>query len=118
MGELSEFWNEIKQNQKFKREEKAKIFEPMLISAGATETSYKVYMLGDWLCYPTKGFCMHKKTRKKQSIEKTIREETINRVFKNGLKQVIKLDCKTNMRQINETDKEYKKRLISEVENE
>ena len=87
MGELSEYWNDIKQNQKIKREEKAKIYEPMLIRAGATETSYKVYMRGDWLCYPTKGFCMHKKTLKKQNIEKTIREETINRVInKRGTK--------------------------------
>lgn len=87
MGELSEYWNDIKQNQKIKREEKAKIYEPILIRAGATETSYKVYMIGDWLCYPTKGFCMHKKTRKKQNIEKTIREETINRAInKRGVK--------------------------------
>ena len=115
MGELSEYWNDIKQNQKIKREEKAKIYEPILIRAGATETSYKVYMLGDWLCYPTKGFCMHKKTRKKQSIEKTIREETINRVFKNAVEQILELACKTKMQRIDETDEEYKKRLISEV---
>ena len=80
MGELSEYWNDKKQKQKIKREETAKKYEPILVHAGATETSYKVYTLGDWLCYPTKGFCMHKKTRKKQSIEKTIREETIKRV--------------------------------------
>lgn len=116
MSELSEYWNDIKQNQKLKREEKAKIYEPILINAGATETSYKVYILGDyWLCYPTKGFCMHKKTRKKQNIEKTIREETINRVFKNGLEQTIEIACKTKMQRIDETDEEYKKRLTSEV---
>lgn len=87
MGELSEFWNDYKEHKKEKREQKNNKYEPMLISAGAIETSYKVYMLGDWLCYPTKGFCMHKKNTKKQNIEKTIREETINRVInKRGTK--------------------------------
>lgn len=80
MGELSEYWNDYKLHQKEQKEKRNNIYEPILIRAGAEKRSDGVYILGNWLCYPTKAFCMHKKNfRKRKNIEAFLREIVIKR---------------------------------------
>lgn len=64
--DLAEFWKEQRlsyKNRCFTRNQK---FEPLLVKAGAVKKSDGVYMLGDWLCYPTKGFAMDKRNPRKR----------------------------------------------------
>lgn len=73
MNELSEFWKYEKEEYKKRCERRNSEFEPLLIQAGAVEKSEAVYMLGDWLCYPTKSFAMDKRNpRKRTSLKKLL----------------------------------------------
>lgn len=71
--ELAEFWREQRKEFKKRCEKRNAEFEPMLIKAGAIKKSEAIYMLGDWLCYPTKGFAMDKRnTNKRTSLKKLL----------------------------------------------
>lgn len=63
---LSEFWREQRDEYKKRCRRRNAEFEPMLIRAGAIKKGDGIYMLGDWLCYPTKGFAMHKRNSRKR----------------------------------------------------
>lgn len=71
--DMSEFWKEQRQEYKKRCERRNSEFEPLLIKAGAIKKSEAIYMLGDWLCYPTKGFAMDKRnTNKRTSLKKLL----------------------------------------------
>lgn len=59
--DMAEFWREQRKEFKKRCEKRNSEFEPLLIKAGAIKKSEAIYMLGDWLCYPTKGFAMDKR---------------------------------------------------------
>ena len=71
--DMAEFWREQRKEFKKRCEKRNAEFEPMLIKAGAIKKSEAIYMLGDWLCYPTKGFAMDKRnTNKRASLKKLL----------------------------------------------
>lgn len=71
--ELAEFWRDQRKEFKKRCERRNSEFEPLLIKAGAIKKSEAIYMLGDWLCYPTKGFAMDKRnTNKRTSLKKLL----------------------------------------------
>lgn len=71
--DMAEFWREQRKEFKKRCEKRNSEFEPLLIKAGAIKKSEAIYMLGDWLCYPTKGFAMDKRnTNKRTSLKKLL----------------------------------------------
>ena len=72
MGDMGDIFRANDEFYKERRAKRAAKFEPVLKEIGAEFKSEGVYMLGDYLLYPTKGFAMHKKTYKKMSLNKFI----------------------------------------------
>lgn len=71
--DMAEFWREQRKEFKKRCEKRNSEFEPLLIKAGAIKKSEAIYMLGDWLCYPTKGFAMDKRNpNKRTSLKKLL----------------------------------------------
>lgn len=70
MGDLAEFWKEKRLAYKEKCSKRNDKYEPMLVAIGAVKKSEAVYEFGDYFCYPTKGFAMHKKSYKKKNLDK------------------------------------------------
>jgi hypothetical protein len=76
MGDMAEVFNAMREYNKEKREERNNIYEPQLIKLGAVKKSEAVYEIDNWLCYPTKGFCMNKNNNKKRmNLDKFIRSK-------------------------------------------
>lgn len=73
MGDLGEMWREQRELYKQRCKNRNDKFEPILIELGAIKKSEAVYIIGDYLCYPTKGFAMHKKTYKKKKLDNFIK---------------------------------------------
>lgn len=69
---MKEIFEAMREHNKERRKQRNEKFEPMLIDIGAVEKSSGVYEFGDYFCYPTKGFAMHKKSYKKQNLLKFI----------------------------------------------
>lgn len=76
MGDIFRDANEYFKQRRVERSDK---FIPLLRKVGATEKSDGVWMISDYLCYPTKGFAMHKKTYKRKGLMKYL-----NEIFKDG----------------------------------
>ena len=74
MGDMGEIFNAMKEHNKKMRIKRNEKFEPLLIELGAEMKSGSIYQIGDWFCYPTKGFAMHKKTYEKKNLMKFINE--------------------------------------------
>lgn len=72
MGDMAEYFTIYAEIHKKKREERRAKFEPMLQQIGAVFKSEGVYMLDNWLLYPTKGFAMNRYNYRKKSLEKVI----------------------------------------------
>lgn len=79
MGEMGEIFKEYREIKKAERVERANKFIPLLIKLGAEEKSDGVWQIGEYFCYPTKGFAMHKKTYKKCGLSKHL-----EKIFKQG----------------------------------
>lgn len=72
MGDIFRANKEFINNRKVKRADE---FEPLLIAAGALQKSDSVYMLDDYLCYPTKGYCANKRNyRDTKSLRQFLKE--------------------------------------------
>lgn len=75
MGDMAEYFNDLKEINRQKREKRNEKFEPQLIELGAIKKSSGVYELDGWFCYPTKGFAMNKyNTKQRMSLDKFIKE--------------------------------------------
>ena len=74
MGDMREYFDAMREYKKQKALERNDKYEPLLIAKGAIQKSSSVYMLGDYLCYPTKGFAMHKRSYKKKDLNKFLEE--------------------------------------------
>lgn len=61
MGDMGDIFRDNNEIIKERRQKKNEHFEPLLKEIGAIEKSQGVWMLDDWLLYPTKGFAMHKR---------------------------------------------------------
>lgn len=59
--DMSEFWQDEKEEFKKRCEKRNSNYEPKLIELGAIKKSDAVYEYNGWFCYPTKGFAMNKK---------------------------------------------------------
>lgn len=70
MGEMREIFDLMKEQYKQRCSKRNEKFEPTLIDIGAIKKSNGVYECGEYFCYPTKGFAMHKKSYKKMNLEK------------------------------------------------
>lgn len=76
MGDMAEYFNDLKEINKQKREKRNEKYEPQLIELGAIEKSSGVYELNGWFCYPTKGFAMNKyNTKQRMSLNEFIKKE-------------------------------------------
>lgn len=72
---MAEYFNDLKEINRQKREKRNEKFEPQLIELGAIKKSSGVYELDGWFCYPTKGFAMNKyNTKQRMSLDKFIKE--------------------------------------------
>ena len=75
MGDMADIFRANDEFIKNRRAKRAEEFEPLLIKAGAIQKSGSVYMLDDYLCYPTKGYCAYKKDyRKTKSLREFLKE--------------------------------------------
>lgn len=79
MTTMGEYFRDVNEIYKQRRAERSDKFIPLLKKVGAIEKSDGVWMIGDYLCYPTKGFAMHKRTYKKKGLQKHL-----NEIFKDG----------------------------------
>lgn len=70
MGEMREIFDVMREQYKERCSKRNDKYEPMLIQLGAIKKSDGVYEIGDYFCYPTKGFAMHKKSYKKKKLDK------------------------------------------------
>lgn len=72
---MAEYFNDLKEINKQKREKRNEKYEPQLIELGAIEKSNGVYEFNGWFCYPTKGFAMNKyNSRQRMRLDKYIKE--------------------------------------------
>lgn len=73
MGDMREYFEDLKEINKQKRTQRNEKYEPQLIELGAIEKSSGVYEFNGWFCYPTKGFAMNKSnSRQKMGLDKFI----------------------------------------------
>lgn len=73
MGDMREYFEDLKEINKQKRTQRNEKYEPQLIKLGAIEKSSGVYEFNGWFCYPTKGFAMNKNnSRQKMGLDKFI----------------------------------------------
>lgn len=79
MGDMGEIFRENKKFIMERRQERADRFIPLLEKLGAEKKSAGVWQVGEYFCYPTKGFAMHYKTYKKCGLWKFI-----NKVLEKG----------------------------------
>lgn len=81
MGDMAEYFNDLKEINKQKREKRNEKYEPQLIEIGAIEKSSGVYELNGWFCYPTKGFAMNKyNSKQRMNLDKFINKYKENEV--------------------------------------
>ena len=74
MGDMKEYFDAMREHARQKALERNNKYEPLLIAKGAIQKSDSVYMLGDYLCYPTKGFAMHKRSYEKMDLSRFLEE--------------------------------------------
>lgn len=75
MGDMGEIFRENDEFFKNRRIKRAEQFIPILEAAGAVCKSDSVYMLDDYLCYPTKGYCANKRNyRDTKSLREFLKE--------------------------------------------
>lgn len=73
MGDMTEYFNDLKEINKQKREKRNEKYEPQLIELGVIEKSSGVYEFNGWFCYPTKGFAMNKyNSKQRMNLDKFI----------------------------------------------
>lgn len=76
MGDMREYFDDMKEIYRQRKADRNTKFEPQLIELGAILKSEAVYELNDWLCYPTKGFAMNKRdTKQRMQLQKFIDKE-------------------------------------------
>ena len=66
MGDMREYFDDMKEIYKQRKADRNEKFEPQLIELGAIKKSDAVYEFNDWFCYPTKGFAMNKRNSKQR----------------------------------------------------
>lgn len=84
MGDMGDIFRENKKFIMERRQERADRFIPLLKKLGAEEKTAGVWQVGEYFCYPTKGFAMHRKTYKKQGLQRFF-----DKVFKQGFIPVV-----------------------------
>lgn len=75
MGDMREYFEDLKEINKQKRTQRKEKYKPQLIKLGAIEKSSGVYELNGWFCYPTKGFAMNKyNSKQRMNLDKFIKQ--------------------------------------------
>ena len=73
MGDMKDDFKAFKDIKKQQREARAAKYEPLLEADGAHKVANGVWILGTYVCYPTKGFALHKTTRKRVGLDKLLK---------------------------------------------
>ena len=75
MGDLAEDFKAYRDYKKQQKEKRENYYVPLLKKAGAKLVNCSTWMLGDYLCFSSTGMAMHKRNRKKTSINKVLKEQ-------------------------------------------
>ena len=67
MGDMREYFEDLKEIHKKRKADTNEKYQPQLIKLGAIEKSSGVYEFNGWFCYPTKGFAMNKYNSKQRT---------------------------------------------------
>lgn len=75
MGEMAEYWADIREYRKEKRANNLEKYEPILSELGAVKKSEGVWEYTGWFIYPSKRFAMNKQNcKKRKNIDKFLKE--------------------------------------------
>jgi hypothetical protein len=69
MGDMGEIFRDMRADAKERGERRSESYEPQLEAAGAVFKTDGVWRLGDFDCYPSKGYARNYRTNSKTSIE-------------------------------------------------
>lgn len=77
MGDIGDMYNELREHRRKVADKREQEYEPMLEKAGAMFMTLGVYRLGDFDCYPRRGYARNYRTNERTSIEKVIKYDGI-----------------------------------------
>lgn len=73
MGDMGETFNILKERRQMRREFNKQEYEEPLLAAGAKCLTDGVYRLGDFDCYPARGYARNYKNNRRTCIEFVIK---------------------------------------------
>lgn len=73
MGDMGEIFNAMKEHRKEQRQRNNQTYESRLEAAGARFLTDGVYRLGDFDCYPARGYARNYRNNRRTCIEYVIK---------------------------------------------